>query len=262
MTGPGRERPILSQGAMVRAIQAGQKTQWRCIVKLPPLQPRQLNSKGWRFIECDHSIEDWNDFIAGFGDGISTIINVKSPYGKPAHARFGLPADRLWVKETHRYWFPDWIDPSAYPCKCRYKADNSLVKLSVQWEEGYQFSTPEYVGLDIEPTKWRPSIFMPRWASRITLENVAVRVERLQDISEADARAEGVCELSLQQGEPGAWWTADPQNPDIAGRTAVCAYRKLWEKIHGPGSWDLNPYVWVVEFCQVAPLNQPIATEP
>ncbi len=83
---------------------------------------------------------------------------------------------------------------------------------------------------------WKSPIFMPRWASRITLEITAVRVERLQDISEADARAEGV--------------------------TAVCAYRKLWEKIHGPGSWDVNPYVWVVEFCQVAPLNQPIATEP
>jgi hypothetical protein len=103
---------------------------------------------------------------------------------------------------------------------------------------------------------------MSRWASRITLEITAVRVERLQDISEADARAEGVCELSLQQGEPGAWWTADPKNPDIAGRTAICAYRKLWEKINGPDSWDANPYVWVVEFRQVAPLNQPTATEP
>jgi hypothetical protein len=217
MTGLGRERPILFQGAMVRAIQAGQKTQTRCIVKLPPLQPWQVNSKGWYFIESSHSTDDCNYYIAGFGDGLGTIhstddcdcyiagfgdglgtiTNIKCPYGKPAFAPFDLPADRLWV-----------------------------------------------------------------WASRITLEITAVRVERLQDISEADARAEGVCELSLQQGEPGAWWTADPQNPDIAGRTAVCAYRKLWEKIHGPGSWDVNPYVWVVEFCQVAPLNQPIATEP
>lgn len=263
MTGPGRERPILFQGAMVRAIRAGQKTQTRRIVKLPPLRPWQLsNSKGWHFIECNHSMEDCNNFIAGFGDGIGSIVNIKCPYGKPAHARFGLPADRLWVRETHRYWFPDWIDPPAYPCKCRYKADNFLVELPVEWEEGCQFSTPEDAGLDIEPTKWRPSIFMPRWASRITLEITAVRVERLQNISEADARAEGICELSLQQGEPGAWWTADPKNPDIAGRTAVCAYRKLWEKIHGPGSWDINPYVWVVEFRQVAPSNQPTATEP
>ena len=231
MTGPGRERPILFQGAMVRAILAGQKTQTRRIVKLPPLQPWQLNSKGWRFIECDHSIEDWNNFTAGFGDGISTIIDVKCPYGKPAHARFGLPADRLWVKETWGLTVEDTV--------C-YRADEPFSIV----------------------TRWRPSIFMARWASRITLEITAVRVERLQDISEADARAEGVCELSLQQGEPGAWWTADPQNPDIAGRTAVCAYRKLWEKIHGPGSWDVNPYVWVVELRQVTPSNQPTATKP
>ena len=231
MTGLGRERPILFQGAMVRAIQAGQKTQTRRIVKLPPLQPWQLNSKGWHFIESNHSIDDCNHYIAGFGDGTGTIINIKCPYGKPAFPPFDLPADRLWARETWGLTVEDTV--------C-YRADepNSIV------------------------TRWRPSIFMSRWASRILLEVTAVRVDRLQDISEADARAEGVCELSLQQGEPGAWWTADPQNPDIAGRTAVCAYRKLWEKIHGPGSWDVNPYVWVVEFCQVAPLNQPIATEP
>jgi hypothetical protein len=231
VTGPGRDRPILFQGAMVRAIQAGQKTQTRRIVKLPPLQPWQLgNSKGWHFIECSHSIEDRNNFTAGFGDGRGTIINVKCPYGKPAHARFDLPADRLWVRET-------WgltVEDTVY-----YRADE-----------------PRSIF-----THWRPSIFMPRWASRITLENAAVRVERLQDISEADARAEGICELSLQKGEPGAWWTADPKKPDIAGRTAICAYRKLWEKINGPDSWDANPYVWVVEFRQVTPSNQPTATE-
>jgi hypothetical protein len=233
---------------MVRAIQAGQKTQTRRTVKLPPLQPWQLgNSKGWYFIECNHSIEDWNNFIAGFGDGRSTIINVKCPYGKPAHARFDLPADRLWVRETHRYWFPDWIDPSAYPCKCRYKADNFLVELPVEWEEGCQFFTPEDVGLDIEPTKWRPSIFTPRWASRITLEITAVRVERLQDISGPDCWAEGIAY---------AGW-----DPERYGSVVEC-YRDLWQSIHGPDSWDANPYVWVVEFRQVTPLNQPTATEP
>lgn len=205
MTGSGRERPILFKSAMVRAIQAGQKTQTRRIVKLPPLQPWQLNSKGWHFIESNHSIDDCNHYIAGFGDGTGTIINIKCPYGKPAFAPFNLPADRLWVRETWGLTVEDTV--------C-YRADEprSIV------------------------TRWRPSMFMPRWASRITLEITAVQVKRLQDISEADARAEGV--------------------------TTVCAYRKLWEKIHGPGSWDANPYVWVVEFCQVAPLNQPIATEP
>jgi hypothetical protein len=255
MTGLGRERPILFQGAMVRAIQAGQKTQTRRIVKLPPLQPWQVNSKGWYFIESSHSTDDCDCYIAGFGDGLGTITNIKCPYGKPAFAPFDLPADRLWVREKYM------------KARCPIALSNAVqVTRGPAIDENWQHcawyeDSHDPLGWPIREG-WKSPIFMPRWASRITLEITAVRVERLQDISEADARAEGVCELSLQQGEPGAWWTADPQNPDIAGRTAVCAYRKLWEKIHGPGSWDVNPYVWVVEFCQVAPLNQPIATEP
>jgi hypothetical protein len=203
MTATSKERPILFKSAMVWAIQAGKKTQTRRIVKLPPLQPWQLNNKGWHFIESNHSIDDCNNYIAGFGDGTGTIINIKCPYGKPAFAPFNLPADRLWVRETWGLTVEDTV--------C-YRADEprSIV------------------------TRWRPSMFMPRWASRITLEITAVQVKRLQDIGEADARAEGV--------------------------TAVCAYRKLWEKIHGPGSWDANPYVWVVEFRQVTPSTT--ATKP
>ena len=229
MTGPGRERSILFQSAMVRAILAGQKTQTRRIVKLPPLQPWQLNSKGWHFIESDHSIDDCNYYTAGFGDGLSTIINVKCPYGKPAFAPFDLPADRLWVREKYM------------KARCPIAMSNAeQVARGPAIDENWQHcawyeDSRDPLGWPIREG-WKSPIFMPRWASRITLEITAVRVERLQDISEADARAEGV--------------------------TAVCAYRKLWEKIHGPGSWDANPYVWVVEFCQVAPLNQPIATEP
>jgi hypothetical protein len=212
VTGPGRERPILFQGAMVRAIQAGQKTQTRRIAK---------------------------EFC-----GLQDMDKLLAQFPNQEGCRYGKPGDRLWVREAWSVSSAhDYLSPKDIPSSARvdYAADGS---------SGYTFG------------KGRPSIFMPRWASRITLENAAVRVERLQNISEADARAEGVCELSLQQGEPGAWWTADPKNPDAAGRTAVCAYRKLWEKIHGPGSWDVNPYVWVVEFRQVTPSNQPTATEP
>lgn len=83
---------------------------------------------------------------------------------------------------------------------------------------------------NVRPDRWRPSIHMPRWASRITLEVVGVRVERLQDISEEDAKAEG-CALSAD-------WKA----------FGVVAFQQLWESINGPGSWDANPWVWVVEF--------------
>jgi len=108
--------------------------------------------------------------------------------------------------------------------------------------------------------KWRPSAHMPRWASRITLEVTGVRVERLQDISEADAIAEGI---ERGAGFPG-WYrgplAGDSASLQQAGRdfkipTAFphLAYRALWESIHGPDSWDANPFVWVVEFRRVTP---------
>jgi len=255
MTATSMEHRILFRSAMVRALQAGQKTQTRRIVKLPPLQPWQLNSKGWHFIESSHSIDDCNYYTAGFGDGLGTIINIKCPYGKPAFAPFNLPADRLWVRERFM--------KARCPIIMRGAAQVTRgPAIDENWQHcAWYEDSDDPLGLPIREG-WKSPIFMPRWASRFTLENVAVRVERLQDISEADARAGGICELSLQQGEPGAWWTADPKKPDIAGQTAICAYRKLWEKINGPDSWDANPYVWVVEFCQVAPLNQPTATEP
>lgn len=104
------------------------------------------------------------------------------------------------------------------------------------------------IGHEHDGIRWRPSIHMPRLASRITLEITGVRVERLQEISEADAVAEGCARLPLQDG-PGAWWSADVDaGPALHGRTARDAYRLLWESINGPGSWGENPWVWVIAF--------------
>ena len=123
---------------------------------------------------------------------------------------YGQLGDRLWVREA---WMP--VEHDSQPV--RYRASN-----------------PSYAG------KWRPSIHMPRWASRILLEIGSVRVERLLDISEADAEAEGVDFIR--------------RVPDVdETMTAVELYEALWESINGPGSWDANPFVWCVEFKRVQP---------
>jgi len=229
------------RGAMIRAIQDGQKTQTRRIVKLPALQPWQLGkSKGWYFIESSHSIDDCNHYTAGFWDGLSTIIDVKCPYGKPAFATSDLPADRLWVREKYMKARCPIAMSSAVQVTRGPAIDENWQHCA--WYEDSQ----DPVGLLIREG-WKSPIFMPRWASRITLENGAVRVERLQDISESDCWAEGIAY---------AGW-----DPERYGSVVEC-YRDLWQSIHGPDSWRANPYVWVVEFCQVAPLNQLTAIEP
>lgn len=96
---------------------------------------------------------------------------------------------------------------------------------------------------------WRPSIHMPRWASRITLEITGVRVERLQDISEADAKAEGITVLPLQNvDDPSAWWQSSPG--ENQARTPIASFRNLWDSINAKRgySWESNPWVWVIEF--------------
>lgn len=136
------------------------------------------------------------------------------------------PGDRLWVRET---FCDDWhMDRGVI----EYRADGELD--SDMFDAG---------------CTWRPSIHMPRWASRITLEVTDVRVERLQDISEKDAQAEGIertedffgCPCWRVYGEPDGADVVAPDDP-------IGSYRSLWESINGPGSWEANPWVWVVSF--------------
>ena len=136
---------------------------------------------------------------------------------------YGQPGDRLWVRET-------WAAPHAY--------DHLPPRMISQEARIHYTATEERGGL-----LWRPSIHMPRWVSRITLEITAVRVERLQDISEADALAEGIYKPLGSQ-----FWHTNPSANILPGETPQWAYRNLWESISGPCSWDANPWVWVVEF--------------
>ena len=149
--------------------------------------------------------------------GIIRHTETVCPYGQ-----FG---DRLWVRET---WWRDEEDNSII---YRVDANSDIVDVN-KHETG------------LAKYNWRPSIFMPRAASRITLEITAVRVDRLQDISEGDARAEGARNLDVASGRE----TLDPYSRQ---GSCVAHYKHIWQEINGPDSWDANPWVWVIEFKKV-----------
>lgn len=166
---------------------------------------------------------------------------------------YGQPGERIWVRETF-FAFGRWetrfsakkgrdewhfvdMTPDTFGCY--------LYDPPAHWE------APKRAGAT--PAWWRrPAIHMPRRACRLELEVVSVGVEHLQEISDADARAEGCRELPGQEGSDGAWWTADVSaGPALHGRTPRDAFRLLWESINGPDSWASNPWVWVVGFRRV-----------
>lgn len=196
-----KERPILMSGPMVRAILAGTKTQTRRAVKLKRADGAEILYATW---------QGGADYITPSSGHVKTEgrarFILKPEYEYYASCPYGVPGDRLWVRET----FAD--TPSLLFATPRYRADFHP-----------EFETNEW--------DWRPSIFMPRRFSRITLEITDVRVERVQDISQADACAEGT--------------------PPIKGLAERDAYQVLWESINGPGSWAANPWVWVIEFKKI-----------
>jgi hypothetical protein len=218
-----KERGIIFSGPMVRALLEGRKTQTRRIVKhqgivdnpaFPDLKIIQLGStQAWLNSQPDHPQH----------------ISKFSPYGQSG--------DRLWVKETFcpvhdgDYGGTNWVDYRATP---RYSESHPA-----GWE-----NAPN----DPEALKWKPSIFMPRWASRILLEITGVRVERLQDISEEDASAEGCAAM-----EGCMWHTFEEADAGISmhAHTARDAYEALWESINGDGSWSANPFCWVISFRRI-----------
>ena len=218
-----KERPILFSAPMVRAINADRKTQTRRTVKPQPEWTEPATA--WTFHEDGHSGPGWyahNDDYPEEGS-----LFYRCPYGQPG--------DRLWVRETWQHANSPH-GPYEPGCTCFYRAD--------YWDDPH--------GMDGEKSPegkyraWIPSIHMPRAASRINLEVVHVRVEKLQDISEADAIAEGVQSV----GGGRYWLGADGLTPR---GSAVTAYRDLWIHINGAESWDENPWVWVVEFKRIEP---------
>lgn len=207
-----KERPILFSAPMVRALLAGTKTQTRRVVK-----PQPTGFVGGPGVTlCDSSpapLVPMNDFAGTCGQ------EIICPYGQPG--------DRLWVRES---FSGPW---------CMEAQDGIAAAPPSKWGESSQI----WYWADGEPTHgdWtrpRPSIHMPRWASRITLEITSVRVERLQDIDISAAQAEGVSDTGSL--------ILDSAGNEQGG--PIAEYAVLWEQINGPGSWDANPWVWAVEF--------------
>lgn len=213
---PVRERPILFSAPMVRAILEGRKTQTRRVMKPQPLgAPPKIG--------C-HELDG----------GRYGFFDEERDFACP----YGAPGDRLWVKETWQARIQ-----TSHECDEWYLCDGPPRELRDRFgdpEIEYKATSP---GLG----PWRPSIFMPRWASRITLEVVSVRVERLHDISEEGAIAEGI-KRGEYQGEPVHWRNYLATSPVDLCASPIESYRSLWESINGLGSWDANPWVWVVEF--------------
>lgn len=205
-----KERPILFSGEMVRAILADKKTQTRRIVK-----PQPGDTVGPSVVTAGGCVV----FQEYFGDMGAPLICC--PYG--------VPGDRLWVREA----FTDRFTENDHGSKwAAYRADGRMI----------DHATGQQDALVVD-MHWRPSIFMPRWACRLVLEVVAVRVERVQQISEADVRAEGVspcldCDTYNHRNIGKLWHAED--------------YRALWDKINAKRApWVSNPWVWVVEFRKV-----------
>lgn len=230
-----KDRPILFSGAMVRALLAGTKTQTRRIVK-PQHGPGEV---------CE----------AAFAPGSGSLCNQWAIHDVAGYHRircpFGRRGDRLWVRETFTEYIGHHVIGGqrwAYAADC---TDDCGERIRQDYiKAGY-------------PYRWKPSIHMPRVASRILLEITEVRVQRLQEISEEDALAEGIShrDVIVRTSYEGNAHHEFTESRFLHGKwphcevfeSAVDAYADLWESLHGAGSWAANPHVWAISFRRVTP---------
>ncbi len=222
-----KERPILFSGEMVRAILDGRKTVTRRIIKPQPVIDRSSDS--WMVEHAGRGVANYLYTWPRDGAVNDVFVAEQCPYG--------VPGDRLYIKET---WRPRWTDDLG-AC-IEYKADGAFFKPKFPHDNdgttrGWQFGEMcEASEEHAEP--WHSPRFMRREFSRLTLEVVSVGAERLQDITEADAMAEG---LGLVLSD----------DDTTVGARARNEFARLWEQLHGRDSWPSNPWVWRVGFKRV-----------
>lgn len=223
------ERPILFNAEMVNAILDGRKSQTRRIITP---QPEFKEGTGFH----------WKGAMYGIGSNYAETVRNFTNFSCP----IGRVGDRLWVRET-------FAPVNLYgEIALAYKADSDVVRVvenesfqdddeTINYDdprlEKYSFSAWADDVLSGTEGNWKPSIHMPRWASRILLEITNVRVEHLQNISNEDAKAEGF-DYSTHP-------SAIEMGYAIGARTN---FRHTWEQIYGANAWNKNPWVWVVEF--------------
>ncbi|MBC5078961.1 ASCH domain-containing protein [Klebsiella quasipneumoniae] len=212
-----KERGMIFNGEMVRAILDGRKTQTRRIMKVQPV----LNGN---FYEV---------FGAAWSKGMKSIPALPG-HSLSTRCPFGAVGDRIWVREAFRVH-----SRATDVATLVYKASERN-----SWTEQTHRVPVAVCNKPATPEKWTPSLHMPRWASRILLEITDVRVERLNAISQEDAQAEGM-EL--------AGWRPTYSDPDSGGEvmTPYDNFAELWSSIYGDESWKANPWVWVISFKRV-----------
>jgi hypothetical protein len=214
------DRPIISSAPMVRALLDGRKTQTRRIIRPEPdyggggdpRAPQNWSDPGaWGWEDAEHGC--WRLLSEGYT-------------GRPYYGR-GM---RLWVREA-------WRARDVWDGDSPHQIHHSE---PIQ----YEATDPKPNGRQLSGRK-RPSIHMPRWASRLTLTVTDVRVQRVQEISEADAMAEGAMPLRDWDGEK--WHTFGPDGTTCSGPPTL-AFAALWDALHGPGAWERNDWVCALTF--------------
>lgn len=213
-----KERPILFSGPMVRAILEGRKSQTRRIVK----------SSWWRCLDLDDNMD-------------REIARCECHYGRPG--------ERLWVRETWKVEAFSHQTPTSGPEKATYYLGYKADVGSIPRGKTVTFPNPVANAFQKNRGDWRPSIHLPRWASRITLEIVSVRVQRVQEISEEDAEAEGIDIVIDQHRSP---WCASSGSDGCAcgGKSNREHFALLWDSINAKRGfgWEKNPWVWALTF--------------
>lgn len=239
------EHPILFKPEMARAIRDGRKTQTRRVCKKQPHAIREIGGQ-WDhgFWQCndeefDHTDRQWKPCEPYWSWWVRHRDGRFYEQHKLGKCPYGQPGDVLWVKEAWRLFDPYSIDYRASPT-----LDGSTFK-GLRYLVGKPAGIDELIARDEtngrDPMRWRAAMYMPRWACRLRLEVVSVRVERVQDLDNTDILCEGTTPLDID-GNDDPWQNFEDRYQG--------AFVKLWDSINAKKGygWDENPWVWVIEF--------------